>query len=70
MNQVIIDVEESKYALFLQLIQSLDYVKVVSAKPVRVKKSKQPKYDFSDIAGQLHWKGDALMEQRGLRDEW
>ncbi len=27
-------------------------------------------YDFSDLAGQLLWKGDALTMQRSLRDEW
>ena len=28
------------------------------------------KYNFADVAGQLQWKGDALREQRRLRDEW
>ncbi|MBV6511985.1 MAG: hypothetical protein FMNOHCHN_01474 [Ignavibacteriaceae bacterium] len=28
------------------------------------------KYDFSDLAGKLTWKGDAVKEQRRLRDEW
>jgi len=28
------------------------------------------KYDFSDIAGKLRWEGDAVVEQRRLRDEW
>jgi len=28
------------------------------------------KYDLRDIVGKLHWKGDALSEQRRLRDEW
>lgn len=28
------------------------------------------KYDFSDLIGKLQWKGDALAEQRKLRDEW
>jgi hypothetical protein len=27
-------------------------------------------YDFSGIAGRLQWKGDAVQEQRKLRDEW
>ncbi|MGX9725987.1 MAG: hypothetical protein ACTFAK_01320 [Candidatus Electronema sp. VV] len=27
-------------------------------------------YDFSDLAGRLTWKGDALTAQRSLRDEW
>jgi tRNA(fMet)-specific endonuclease VapC len=28
------------------------------------------KYDFSEVAGKLKWTGDAVMEQRNLRDEW
>ncbi len=27
-------------------------------------------YDFSDLTGQLKWSGDAVKEQRKLRDEW
>lgn len=30
---------------------------------------KKPKYDFSDFYGKLQWEGDALAEQRKLRDE-
>ncbi len=26
-------------------------------------------YDFTDLAGQLHWKGDALIEQRKIRND-
>jgi len=33
-------------------------------------KGKQKRYDVSDLAGRLRWKGDAIMEQRRLRDEW
>jgi hypothetical protein len=28
------------------------------------------KYDFSGVAGRLKWAGDAVKEQRKLRDEW
>lgn len=28
------------------------------------------RYDFSDLTGKLDWKGDAVQEQRKLRDEW
>ncbi len=28
------------------------------------------KYDFSRFVGKLEWQGDALSEQRKLRDEW
>ncbi len=27
-------------------------------------------YDFSDLVGKMQWKGDALAEQKRLRDEW
>ena len=27
-------------------------------------------YDFSDLAGRLMWKGDAVAAQRSIRDEW
>ena len=27
-------------------------------------------YDFTDLMGKLQWKGDALKEQKKLRDEW
>ena len=27
-------------------------------------------YDFSDLVGRLIWKGDALAEQKRMRDEW
>ncbi|MFZ4477481.1 MAG: hypothetical protein ACOYPR_19965 [Saprospiraceae bacterium] len=70
MQQVILNVEEGKYALLLQLLQHLDYVHIVQAPPVPLKKGKMPKYDFSDLAGKLQWRGDAVAEQRRLRDEW
>ena len=27
-------------------------------------------YDFSSVVGKLQWRGDAIQEQRKLRDEW
>ena len=33
-------------------------------------KTENQKIDFSDIAGKLSWEGDALAEQKRLRDEW
>ena len=35
-----------------------------------VETQKKQKYDFSDIVGKLHWRGDAIKAQRALRDEW
>lgn len=31
--------------------------------------NKRP-YDFSELTGRLAWRGDAVGEQRRLRDEW
>jgi hypothetical protein len=31
---------------------------------------KGSRYDFSDLLGTLTWRGDAVAEQRRLRDEW
>jgi hypothetical protein len=39
---------------------------LVAEKP----KAKNQKYNFSDIAGKLEWQGDAVQEQRRIRDEW
>ena len=30
----------------------------------------RPRYDFSAVAGKLSWRGDAVKEQRKLRNEW
>lgn len=38
--------------------------------PLEEEKEPPKKYDFSDLVGTLEWKGDALAEQRKLRDEW
>ncbi|KYC35619.1 hypothetical protein WA1_07320 [Scytonema hofmannii PCC 7110] len=34
------------------------------------RKSEPKKYDFSDLAGKLTWQGNAVTNQRSLRDEW
>jgi hypothetical protein len=33
-------------------------------------KSHENRYDFEDLAGRLRWKGDAVTQQRCLRDGW
>lgn len=30
----------------------------------------RPNYDFFDLISQLAWQGDAVAQQRALRDEW
>ena len=34
-----------------------------------IEEEKKPKCDFSDLVGKLHWQGDAVKEQRKMRDE-
>ena len=41
---------------------------VIIASPAS--ESRARRYDFSDLAGRLQWTGDAVEEQRRLRDEW
>jgi hypothetical protein len=38
--------------------------------PIEEKEEPKNKYNFSDLVGKLEWKGDAVAEQRKLRDEW
>ena len=71
MKQVVLHIEESRYALFMQFLNTLQYVQVVRDENVAPNgKAFKPNYDFSDLAGKLEWKGDAVAEQRRLRDEW
>ena len=37
-----------------------------------IKRTKKPlrKYRVSDLAGRLEWDGDAVAQQRAIRDEW
>ena len=37
---------------------------------IPIVKEEKPKYDFSDLVGKLQWNGDAVKEQRRLRNEW
>jgi hypothetical protein len=32
--------------------------------------TKKQQYDFSDVVGKLEWQGNAVQEQRKIRDEW
>lgn len=43
---------------------------VVIVEKAENEKSTPEGYDFSDLSGRLQWDGDALSEQRRLRDEW
>ena len=44
------------------------HVKVIVLLQEKLKGKKQ--YDFSDVFGKLEWQGDAVQEQRKIRNEW
>lgn len=67
MQTIILKIQDNNYPLLLQFLQTLSYVEIV--KPEN-SKTITPKYDFSDIVGKLQWRGNAVEEQRRLRDEW
>lgn len=55
-------------------VLSIKHPSFVSQKEVEVtvifEESSSNQYDFSDLAGKLSWKGNALDWQKQLRDEW
>lgn len=64
MQFLTLKIAESRYALLLEFLQTLSYVEIIKSKPPKAE------YDFSDLVGKLQWKGNAMDEQRLLRDEW
>jgi hypothetical protein len=72
MKELVIKIKESRYNLFLQFLRTLDYVTIMPpvAEPSNEGHPKPGQYDFSDLTGRLEWRGDAVGQQRLLRDEW
>ncbi|MCC6725958.1 MAG: hypothetical protein IT258_15730 [Saprospiraceae bacterium] len=69
MQQLVLKIRESHYQLFLKFLNTLEYVKIVQPS-VEPQPPAPSRYDFSDLAGKLEWKGDAVVQQRLMRDEW
>lgn len=64
-------IEHSSNPLTIELPEEYNNRKLeVIVIALEEKDNASKKYDFSDLAGKLEWKGDALKEQRKLRDEW
>jgi hypothetical protein len=68
MIQLTLKIKESYYGFFLQFLRSLTYVEVEVKDTTAV--NNKPNYDFSDLTGKLEWRGDAVTQQRTLREEW
>lgn len=43
---------------------------IVLAEKEPAKPNANTRFDFSDLSGKLSWSGDAVSEQRALRDQW
>ena len=51
-------------------LRNHDVEMVVVINDTEKAKSSEKRYDFSDLAGKLRWKGNSVKEQRRLRSEW
>jgi hypothetical protein len=65
-------IENSSNPLTIQLPQEYENkrLEVIVLPLEETTSTSKKKYDFSDLVGKLEWKGDALAEQKKLRDEW
>lgn len=71
MNAVRKIIEKATNPLTIELPEEYQNTKVeVIVLPLEEQNEAPKKYDFSKFVGKLEWKGDALAEQRKLRDEW
>ena len=67
MKEITLRIKDSYYLAFIHFLKTLTYVEVEEKESVIDIQEATPKYDFSDLYGQLEWKGDAVAEQRKLR---
>ena len=63
-------IDHSTHEVIIELPESYQHRKLeVIVLPIEEEKVAK-NYDFSDLYGKLDWEGDAVTEQRKLRDEW
>jgi len=48
----------------------LDFYQFLLDRNTRLQKKRTMKQRFTDLCGKLSWKGDPVMAQRRIRDEW
>jgi hypothetical protein len=70
MREITLRIKDSYYTAFLHFIRTLTYIEVEEKGIIETGQEPTPKYNFSDLSGQLEWEGDAVAEQRRLRNEW
>ena len=47
-----------------------DFYQFLLSRREKTSKIRTTKYNFADLCGRLSWKGDAVVSQRSIRDEW
>lgn len=73
---IIQELQETPEPLLNEILDFVRFLKIKQTRkaaivnPVAEKAKEENKYDFSDLKGELSWQGDAVTEQRQLRDEW
>jgi hypothetical protein len=71
MNAVRKIIENSTNPLTIELPQDYENKKLeVIVLTIDDSQNTSKKYDFSNLAGKLEWKGDPLAQQKKLRNEW
>ena len=64
-------IEDATPQIIIDLPEKYQHQRIeVIVRSLEEKEQQPGKYDFSDIIGKLQWTGDAVAEQRRLRDEW
>ncbi len=53
-----------------RLVELLAFIEFLNYKEQHQSSQSMMRYDFSDLSGQLQWQGNALQEQKKLRNEW
>ena len=63
-------IDHSTHEVVIELPENYQHRKLeIIVLPMEEEKETK-KFDFSDFYGKLDWEGDAVAEQRKLRDEW
>ena len=69
MNQYLFTIQENKAGqAFIEFARNLKFI--IKLEPFHNEKEPTGTYNFSDLTGKLKWKGNALAEQKRLRNEW
>lgn len=61
---------DKEIPVIVTFLEDTDTEKLQTVSSGKISYNGPQKYQFSDLAGKLEWDGDAVAQQRALRDEW